>query len=93
MSVLSKMNLIVEPQFLRDHNVSKMNQLPQVDYRCDVNYFVYFVSPTKQVVDQVAESVRYVYAQIYSPHVVKILSMDLEGNLDTPTSPMYGPSP
>ena len=58
--MLSKMNLIVEPQFLRDHNVSKMNQLPQVDYRCDVNYFVYLVSPTKQVVDQVAESVRYV---------------------------------
>jgi hypothetical protein len=52
------MNLIVEPQFLRDLGVSKMNQLPQVDFRCEVNYFVYFVSPTKQVVEQVAESVR-----------------------------------
>ena len=71
--------------------MSKMNQLPQVDYRCDVNYFVYFVSPTKQVVDQVADSVRYVYARIYSPYMVKILSVDLEGNLDTLTSPMYGP--
>ena len=56
--MLSKMNLIVEPQFLRDLGVSKMNQLPQVDFRCEVNYFVYFVSPTKQVVEQVAESVR-----------------------------------
>ena len=57
-AVLSGMNLVVDPDFLKELGVERMQQLPNVDFKANVRHFVFIVKPLKNVVEEVAHALK-----------------------------------